>query len=78
MSALPSRFAKFAPAISAMNPIAFPDEKAALKRLSGCYRDICRENTTAVSTAGFYFSKDAEGYIELWVSPEMVWRSANG
>lgn len=76
MSRLPRHFAKHAASIAAMNPLAFKDEASALSSMTRSYQCVrTHPATTDVSTGGYCFHKDGEGDIELWVSPDMVWKN---
>lgn len=75
---LPQEFARFAEPMAKANPIAFPKgAEDALRKMTECYRDLVKnEIWTAVNSSGFRFEKDEDGFIDMWVCPDIVWRDA--
>lgn len=71
---LPKEFAQYAAHIARANERAFQgDEVKALDALARCYRSVKSPACTFSGTGGFGFTKDSEGFIELWISPSILW-----
>lgn len=75
MKKLPKEFARRAARIALMNPKAFKDEADALERMTDLYNSVCQKDCTLSTTGGVLFTKDPEGDIEMWVSPNVLWEA---
>ena len=72
---LPDHINQYAMHLSVMNTKVFPTAKAAREDMKETYLRLAEDmDIQSITGGGYMMCRDAEGDIELWISPYSLWK----